>query len=132
LNPYLACDRYQLSWCSVQARPNVTYNARGMLPLSYPCNYYDAGQALGLDLFNDPDIVSQSNKLAALTAIWYFTATGLSDLAQQGDFTSTIRRLNEYSCLTSTDYHMLLEQVTIYYEMRQCFNLLETIVDLPC
>ena len=56
---------YQKSWCSpIEARLGKQYYGRGWFRLSYPCNYHNAGQALGVDLLADPDLVATSNKLA--------------------------------------------------------------------
>ena len=127
-----ACNQYQSSWCSIQARPDVKYYGRGMLSLAYPCNYHHAGQALGLDLLNDPDVVSRSDKLAALTAIWFYSTSGMRELAQRGDFGGTVQKLNKHHCSTDKEYFALLAQGKTYYRVRQCFGLPEVTISLSC
>jgi predicted chitinase len=103
-----------------------------MLQLTYPCNYHNAGKALGLDLLNNPDLVSQSDKVAAATAIWYYIDTGMNELAQQGHFGGTTRRLNKYQCSSKVGYYMQMGRVRVYQKVRKCFGLLETAVNLTC
>ncbi len=56
----LGCGaNYAQSWCNIQGAPGQLYYGRGWFQLSFPCNYYAAGQSLGLDLLNNPDLVSQ-------------------------------------------------------------------------
>ena len=111
------CHQYQQSWCEIDVPSTRYYYGRGMLLLSHPCNYYLAGQALGLDLLNDPDIVSQSDKLAALTAIWLFTHSGMNESAQRDDFYGSIKQWNQTS--------NIVEHMNIYRKVRQCFHLPE-------
>ncbi|CAF1252078.1 unnamed protein product [Adineta steineri] len=126
------CNNYQSSWCSIQARPNIKYFGRGWFQLSYPCNYYNAGNALAIDLLKNPDLVSHSDKIAAATAIWYYKETGMDILAQQGDFGSTTRKLNEYECSGKAGYHMQAARVQCYHRVRKCFNLPHATTNLIC
>ncbi len=48
-------NNYQKSWCPIEAEPGKTYYGRGWFQLSYPCNYYAAGEGLGLDLLRNPE-----------------------------------------------------------------------------
>jgi putative chitinase len=110
----------------------VQYYGRGWFQLSYPCNYYNAGEVLGLDLLAHPDLVSQSETIAVQTAIWYYRETGMNELAQQGDFANTTRKLNEYECTGKAGYHMQAERVKTYRRVRECFDLSETKANLFC
>jgi predicted chitinase len=103
-----------------------------MLQLSYPCHYYEAGKILGLDLLNNPDLVSQSDKVAAAAAIWYFKETGMIELAQQGDFGGSTRRLKKYQCSSNIGHNIHVTRVKIYQKVRQCFGLPETSMNLTC
>ena len=62
--------------------------------MSYPCNYYAAGQSLDLDLLNNPDLVSQRQDIAVKTALWFYQANNMVTPARQGDFAATTRILN--------------------------------------
>ncbi|CAF1142843.1 unnamed protein product [Rotaria sordida] len=126
------CNNYQTSWCSIEARPNKKYYGRGWFQLSYPCNYYNAGKALGFDLLNNPDLVSKIDKIAALTAIWYFKETEMNQLAQQDNFGGTTRKLNEYECSGKAGYYMQAERIQTYHRVRKCFDLPEATTNLTC
>jgi predicted chitinase len=110
----------------------MKYYGRGMLRLSYPCNYYNAGKALGLDLLKNPNLVSQSDKTAAATAIWFYKESGMNELAQQGHFGGTTRKLNEYECSGKSGYYMQAARVNTYHRVRKCFGLPEATVNLTC
>jgi hypothetical protein len=103
-----------------------------MLSLAYPCNYHHAGRALGLDLLTDPDVVSRSDKLAALTAIWFFSTSGMKEMAQQGDFAGTIQKLKKQPCSTQEEHSALLALGKTYHKVRQCFALPEVTIDISC
>jgi predicted chitinase len=132
LNYFIACNNYQSSWCSIQARQNVKYFGRGWFQLSYPCNYYHAGKALGLNLLDNPDLVIESDKNAASTAIWYYLETGMNKLAQEDNFGGTTRKLNEYECSGKSGHHFQAARVQIYHRVRKCFGLPETTNNLIC
>ncbi len=125
----LACNNYQLSWCSIQIPPDLKYYGRGMLKLSYPCNYYNAANALGLNLLNNPDLVHQSDKIAAATAIWYYKETSMNEFAEQGDFAGTTQRLNKSQCSNNV---VQMARVRIYHKVRHCLDLPKTLVHLIC
>ena len=52
--------------------PGRTYHGRGPMQLSWNYNYAQAGDALGLDLLNDPDLVTRDGMVAWLTALWFW------------------------------------------------------------
>lgn len=49
-----------------------TYHGRGAMQLSWNYNYGQAGDALGVDLLSDPDLVKADSKLAIQTAMWFW------------------------------------------------------------
>ncbi|PON87709.1 Glycoside hydrolase [Trema orientale] len=49
-----------------------TYNSRGPVQLIYNSNYGLAGEALGLDLINDPDLVATDPVVSFKTAVWFW------------------------------------------------------------
>jgi predicted chitinase len=95
-----ACaDDYQKSWCPpIEARLGKQYYGRGWLSLSYPCNYHNAGQALGVDLLADPNQVASSHKLACATALWFWKVNHMDQPARQGNFGVTTRIMNKTEC----------------------------------
>ncbi len=128
----IVCNNYQSSWCSIQAKSGKQYYGRGWLQLSYPCNYWNAGQALDLDLLSNPDLVAQSDQVAALTAIWYYQTTGMNIPASRGDFAGTTRILNNYECNGKPGRLLQVGRVMTYLRIRQCFGLNETANNLYC
>jgi basic endochitinase B len=52
--------------------PGKTYHGRGAIQLSWNYNYGQAGDALGVDLLGDPDLVKTDSKLAIQTAMWFW------------------------------------------------------------
>ena len=49
-----------------------TYHGRGPMQLSWNYNYGAAGQALGVDLLANPDLVKSDGTLAFQTALWFW------------------------------------------------------------
>ncbi|CAF2921113.1 unnamed protein product [Rotaria sp. Silwood2] len=126
------CNNYQTSWCSIEARSNMKYYGCGWFQLSYPCNCYNAGKALGLDLLNNPDLVSKVDKITASTAVWYFKETEMNQLAEQDNFGGTTQKLNEYECSGKVGYHMQAERIQTYHRVRKCFDPSEATTNLTC
>lgn len=49
-----------------------TYHGRGPIQLSWNYNYGACGEALGIDLLNNPDLVSTDSSIAFMTALWFW------------------------------------------------------------
>ncbi len=52
--------------------PGKTYHGRGPIQLSYNYNYGACGDALGVDLLHDPDLVTSSPEVTFRTALWFW------------------------------------------------------------
>mgnify|MGYP001119970964 CR=1 FL=1 len=52
--------------------PGQTYHGRGPIQLSWNYNYGAAGQALGVDLLANPDLVKLDGAIAFQTALWFW------------------------------------------------------------
>ncbi|KAL7997698.1 putative glycoside hydrolase, family 19, Lysozyme-like domain superfamily [Plasmopara halstedii] len=52
--------------------PGRRYHGRGPIQLSWNYNYYNAGNALGIDLLTNPDTVATNTTVAWMTALWYW------------------------------------------------------------
>lgn len=52
--------------------PGKTYHGRGAIQLSWNYNYGQFGEAVGVDVLSDPDLVSTDSKLAIQTALWFW------------------------------------------------------------
>jgi len=60
------------------------FHGRGCIQLTFHDNYFHAGQAIGVDLVSNPDIVA-TPQYAALTAGWFWATHGLNALADNQD-----------------------------------------------
>ncbi|KAK6090032.1 hypothetical protein P3W45_000920 [Vairimorpha bombi] len=80
-----------------EGAPGKSYHGRGFIQLSWPANYKEAGEALGMgdQLFDNPDMVSEDPELGAKVSNWYWksrveTAPGVSDFK----FGATTKAIN--------------------------------------
>lgn len=63
------CDRNNTQYPCQAGR---SYHGRGPMQLSWNYNYGAAGQALGVDLLNNPDLVKTDGAIAFSTALWFW------------------------------------------------------------
>ena len=63
------CDRNNTTY---PCQPNRSYHGRGPMQLSWNYNYGAAGQALGLDLLDNPDLVKSDGTVSFSTALWFW------------------------------------------------------------
>ncbi len=79
-----------------------TYHGRGAIQLSYAANYAAAGAALGVDLTNNPALVSTDPKIAFGTAVWFWmnpqSGQGSPHDAVNNGLGATIRIVNGIEC----------------------------------
>lgn len=66
---------------------------RGLIQITGRANYARAGAALKRDLISVPDLL-EAPSLAALSAGWFWSAHGLNELADAGEFQTITRRIN--------------------------------------
>ena len=66
---------------------------RGCIQLTGSSNYYNAGKALGVDFWADPDLVA-TPKYAALTAGWFWATHKCNEVAQNQDWTRLTKIIN--------------------------------------
>ncbi|MFC4808869.1 glycoside hydrolase family 19 protein [Paenibacillus sp. GCM10023250] len=81
--------------------PGKQYYGRGPLQISWNYNYGAAGEALGLPLLKNPDLVAQDSSVAWKTALWFWnTQTGAGSMTchdamvKSRGFGETIRTIN--------------------------------------
>ena len=93
----LYCDAQQPYGCPAG---QSAYHGRGPIQLSWNFNYKAAGDSLGIDLLNNPDLVKTDASVAWQTGVWYWmTQAGPNSvpahdaIATQG-FGGTIRSIN--------------------------------------
>jgi putative chitinase len=69
------------------------FRGRGCIQLTGSANYYHAGQALGVDLIMDPDLVA-TPQYAALTAGFFWSTQKLNALADAGNNLAITKKIN--------------------------------------
>lgn len=69
------------------------YRGRGLIQVTGRANYRAAGQALGVDMEQSPELLEQP-KYAAMSAAWFWQEHGLNELADAGQFEAISRRIN--------------------------------------
>ncbi|MCH0539813.1 chitinase [Streptomyces sp. MUM 203J] len=92
------CDRNQPYGCPAG---QAAYYGRGPIQLSWNFNYKAAGDALGIDLLNNPWRVEREAPVAWKTALWYWntqsgpgTMSGHHAMTTGAGFGQTIRSIN--------------------------------------
>ncbi|MFE0493637.1 glycoside hydrolase family 19 protein [Streptomyces albidoflavus] len=92
------CDRNQPYGCPAG---QAAYYGRGPIQLSWNFNYKAAGDALGIDLLNNPYLVEQNASIAWRTGLWYWntqsgpgTMTPHNAIVNNRGFGETIRSIN--------------------------------------
>lgn len=69
------------------------FRGRGCIQLTGHANYFHAGQALGVDLVMEPELVA-TPQYAALTAGWFWSTHDCNRLAEAGDWTGLTKKIN--------------------------------------
>ncbi|MBW9244076.1 glycoside hydrolase family 19 protein [Pseudomonas paracarnis] len=69
------------------------YRGRGLIQITGRANYVACGEALGLDLINNPELLELPQH-AAMSAAWFWSTKGLNTLADQRQFEKITRRIN--------------------------------------
>jgi len=69
------------------------YRGRGLIQITGRANYAACGEALGLDLIGNPELLELPQH-AAMSAAWFWSTKGLNTLADQGQFVKITRRIN--------------------------------------
>ena len=71
----------------------VRYKGRGLIQITGRANYIACGDALGVDLVGEPELLERSD-LAARSAAWFWDSRHLNELADRGDFKTITRKIN--------------------------------------
>lgn len=70
------------------------YRGRSLKQITFLANYADCGQALGVDLVAEPDLLATDDRLAARAAGWFWYAKDCNQLADAGDQRALTKRIN--------------------------------------
>jgi len=69
------------------------YHGRGLIQLTGKENYARCGEALNVDLINQPGLLAQPH-YACMSAGWFWNKKGLNALADAGDYETMTKRIN--------------------------------------
>ena len=69
------------------------YRGRGLIQITGRANYMMCGEALDLDLINQPELLEKPQH-ACMSAAWFWASRGLNTLADAGQFDTITRRIN--------------------------------------
>ena len=69
------------------------YRGRGLIQITGKNNYRACGEALGLDLTAQPELLEKSQH-ACMSAAWFWAINGLNTLADAGKFDAITQRIN--------------------------------------
>lgn len=78
---------------NTQPGDGYKYRGRGLIQTTGRDNYRGTGQALGVDLLSNPEMLGQPT-LASRSAGWYWHSRGLNEIADSGDFIKVTKRIN--------------------------------------
>ncbi|XP_042029413.1 chitinase 5-like isoform X2 [Salvia splendens] len=85
------CDSNNRQW---PCAPGQGYYGRGPIQISWNYNYGPAGQAIGFDGLNNPDIVARDPIISFKTALWFWMNNVHSLIISGQGFGASIRAIN--------------------------------------
>ncbi|KAK9058986.1 hypothetical protein SSX86_021604 [Deinandra increscens subsp. villosa] len=89
------CDKTKTKY---PCNPRKSYYGRGPIQLTWNYNYGSAGESLGFDGLNNPEIVATDPVVSFKTALWFWMEYAHWDFASGKGFGTTIRAVNEVEC----------------------------------
>ncbi|MFI9324200.1 glycoside hydrolase family 19 protein [Kitasatospora aureofaciens] len=114
------CDTSQPYGCPAG---QAVYYGRGPIQLSWNFNYKAAGDALGLDLLNHPDLVQTDPAVAWKTGLWYWntqngpgTMTAHDAMVNGRGFGETIRSINGALECNGNNTAQMQHRISLYQD----------------
>ncbi|MFB9722504.1 glycoside hydrolase family 19 protein [Planobispora longispora] len=115
-----------------------SYYGRGPIQLSWNYNYKSAGDALEIDLLNNPNLVQNEPSVAWMTAIWYWmtqhgpgTMTPHEAIIGDHGFGETIRSINGFLECDGGNPRQVQSRVNAYLKFTQILGV-DPGDKLPC
>ena len=78
---------------NISAGEGWKYRGRGLIQITGKDNYRLCGEALGLDLIAQPELLEKPQH-ACMSAAWFWASNGLNTLADAGKFEAVTQRIN--------------------------------------
>jgi len=78
---------------NTQVGDGVRFKGRGLIQITGRANYQACGDALGIDLVADPELL-ETPELAARSAAWFWSEKKLNELADEENFKLITKRIN--------------------------------------
>jgi putative chitinase len=93
--PTAAQSRYETRYDLGNCRPGdgYKYRGRGLIQITGRDNYKKAGDALGANLIDQPELLGEP-ALSCRSAAWFWKTHGCNELADAGNFEAITRRIN--------------------------------------
>lgn len=120
------CDYSQSYGCPAG---QAAYYGRGPLQLSWNFNYKAAGDALGIDLLDNPYLVEQDSATSWKTALWYWntqsgpgTMTPHNAIVNGAGFGETIRAINGSVECNGQNVAEMQDRVNLYDQFTGAFG----------
>lgn len=78
---------------NTQSGDGPKYRGRGLIQITGRSNYKTCGEALGLDLINQAELLEKPQH-ACMSAAWFWATRDHNTLADEGTFETITRRIN--------------------------------------
>ena len=93
--PTAAQARYEgrVDLGNTQSGDGPKYRGRGLIQITGRSNNKTCGEALGLDLINQAELLEKPQH-ACMSAAWFWATRGHNTLADEGTFETITRRIN--------------------------------------
>lgn len=93
--PTASQSRYEMRYDLGNCKPGdgFKYRGRGLIQLTGRANYEKAGEALGANLIEQPELLGEP-ELACRSAGWFWKSHGLNELADAGNYEAITKRIN--------------------------------------